>query len=30
MGIAMLSRWVIRKEVEAGEIIEIPMKGTRL
>lgn len=30
LGIAMLSRWVVRKEVEAGEIIEIPMKGTRL
>lgn len=30
LGIAILSRWVVRKELEAGEIIEIPIKGIRL
>jgi DNA-binding transcriptional LysR family regulator len=30
LGIALLSRWVVRKELETGDICDIPMKGTRL
>lgn len=30
LGIAILSRWVVRKEIAVGEIIEIPIKGIRL
>lgn len=30
LGIAILSRWVVRKELESGEISEISIKGSRL
>ncbi|KHF34908.1 HTH-type transcriptional regulator CysL [Paenibacillus sp. P1XP2] len=30
LGIALLSRWVVRKELESGELQEIPIRGTKI
>lgn len=30
LGIDLLSRWVVRKELERGEICDIPVGGVRL
>ena len=30
LGIALLSRWVIRKELESGELREIPIRGMKI